>query len=129
MHYSSVLIVDDDPVFRTTLEAFFALHETKTVLHASEGAQAYAALSERQSIDLIVLDLNMPELDGIEFLALMKEHGLHVPLLVISSASEITIKSAVKLANAYGLNFLGAMSKPVDFEELRRVLKITKSAP
>ena len=126
MHYTSVFIVDDDPVFRTTLEAFLVLHGTKNVLHASEGAEAYASLSKGQSIDLIILDLNMPELNGIEFLALLKENKLNVPLLVISSAAAVTIKSAEALAKVYGLNFLGAMSKPVDFDELRTVLQLTK---
>ena len=126
VRYQSVLIVDDDPVFRTTIEAFFKSHGTSNVLQASEGAQAYSALSKGQVCDLVILDLNMPELDGIEFLELMKEHKITMPLLVISSAGRTAIKSAETLATVYGLNFLGAMSKPVDFDELRRVLKLTK---
>ena len=81
----TVLIVEDEPGMRAlyvrVLTAIgFAVRE------ASNGRQACRAL-ETDTVDLILTDLLMPEMDGIELLAWLRRNGMTVPVLMISGAN------------------------------------------
>jgi DNA-binding NtrC family response regulator len=78
-----VLIVDDDPVQRRLLEAMVARFGYQAIL--AEGGDAAAALltgPEAARVDCVVLDLVMPDLDGLGVLARMREAGLDIPVIV-----------------------------------------------
>jgi DNA-binding NtrC family response regulator len=78
-----VLIVDDDPVQRRLLEAMVQRFGYQTVL--AEGGDAAAALltgPDARKVDCVVLDLVMPDLDGLGVLARMREAGLDTPVIV-----------------------------------------------
>ncbi len=79
----SVLIVDDDPVQRRLLEAMVQRFGYRTLL--AEGGDAAAALltgPNSPRIDCVVLDLVMPDLDGLGVLARMREAGCDIPVVV-----------------------------------------------
>jgi DNA-binding NtrC family response regulator len=79
----TVLIVDDDPVQRRLLEAMVARFGYHSL--TAEGGDAAAALltgPNAASIDCVVLDLVMPDLDGLGVLARMREAGLDTPVIV-----------------------------------------------
>ena len=90
---STILVVEDDPqiqdLVRIALEC--AGHRVETV---SDGAEALARL-ERGRPDLIVLDLMLPNMNGIVFAEQLRERGLRgeVPLLVLSAASQVLYKA------------------------------------
>ena len=78
-----VLIVDDDPVQRRLLEAMVQRFGYRTLL--AEGGDAAARLlagAQATTVDCVVLDLVMPDLDGLGVLARMREAGLDTPVIV-----------------------------------------------
>ncbi len=78
-----VLIVDDDPVQRRLLEAMAQRFGYRTLL--AEGGDMAASLltgADRPPIDCVVLDLVMPDLDGLGVLARMREAGCDIPVIV-----------------------------------------------
>jgi DNA-binding NtrC family response regulator len=79
----TVLIVDDDPVQRRLLEAMVQRFGYQAIL--AEGGDAAAALltgPEAAKVDCVVLDLVMPDLDGLGVLARMREAGCAIPVIV-----------------------------------------------
>jgi DNA-binding NtrC family response regulator len=79
----TVLIVDDDPVQRRLVEAMVARFGYRTLL--AEGGDMAAALltgADAAKVDCVVLDLVMPDLDGLGVLARMRDAGLDTPVIV-----------------------------------------------
>jgi CheY-like chemotaxis protein len=120
--YTSILAVDDDPILLQVLTAFFAKYDITNVVTANNGIEATKLVVERDDIDLIVSDLHMPGADGIEFLDYLKGIGCRVPLVIVSSADKSAVMAAGVLATAYQLNFVGSLSKPIDFNKLASLL-------
>ena len=80
--HRSILIVDDDPQIRRLCRT--ALEETGYVVReAGNGKEALAAI-EGKSFDLIVLDLSMPDMDGFEFLKVVRGDSPKLKIIVIS---------------------------------------------
>jgi DNA-binding NtrC family response regulator len=79
----TILIVDDDPVQRRLLEAMVTRFGYEALV-AEGGDSALALLTDADAsrIDGVILDLVMPDLDGLGMLAKMREHGLRIPVIV-----------------------------------------------
>lgn len=111
--YQTVLIVDDDPITRQLLEAFARGAGALVTLQAENGSDAARLLKEQdRPFDLIFCDLEMPEMDGIEFLNHLKSISFQGAIAIISGAHRSVVESAAKLASLHGLNFLGRVKKP-----------------
>lgn len=82
-----VLLVDDDKIFVKILRD--TLHGKYDVNTANDGEEGLE-LVESFRPDLIVLDLQMPKVDGMEFMRQLKERNIHIPILVSSQLSDIT---------------------------------------
>jgi two-component system response regulator AtoC len=87
----NVLVVDDEASMRRVLEIMlkkmgFGVHS------AGNGREALAVLQE-QSVDLIITDLRMPEMGGLEFLSELKSRGIETPVIVMTAHG--TIDTAV----------------------------------
>ncbi len=112
---SSVLVVDDDPVQRRLLEAALTrLGHTPICLEGGEEALAFLAAPDAAGISAILLDLIMPDLDGMAVLAALKDRGSRIPVIVQTSQGSIdTVVSAMRAgANDF-------VVKPVSPERLR----------
>jgi DNA-binding NtrC family response regulator len=98
----TVLIVDDDPVQRRLLEAMVERFGYRTLL--AEGGDAAARLlagPQAANVDCVVLDLVMPDLDGLGVLARMREEGLDTPVIVQTAHSGIdNVVSAMRAGAA-----------------------------
>ncbi|GAB1421034.1 response regulator [Anaerolineales bacterium] len=107
---STILIVDDDDLSRTLLHNILKHHYE--VFTASNGHEAIEIL-DNQSIDLILLDIMMPYLNGFEVLSYVRTHTLftRLPVILISarSNSHDVVRGLQEGANDY-------ISKPIDFE-------------
>jgi DNA-binding NtrC family response regulator len=92
-----ILIVDDEPVQRRLLEAAVTRMGFEPVL-AEGGAAALNALESAQSgISVVILDLVMPDIDGMSVLAKMRERGIQVPVIVQTGQGGIdTVISAMR---------------------------------
>ena len=95
----TVLIVDDDPVQRRLLEAMVQRFGYQAV-SAEGGDAALKILGGSQPIDCVVLDLVMPDLDGLGVLARMREQGLDIPVIVQTAHGGIDNVVSVMRAGA-----------------------------
>ncbi len=117
-----VLIVDDDPIVRKLLGHYLNASGYETV-YASNGLEALDALV-REEVNLVLTDLNMPYMDGIELVKQMREDERlrGIPVLMVTTESDPKTK---ELALKSGVN--GYLTKPVTSEavttEARRLLK------
>jgi DNA-binding response OmpR family regulator len=109
----TVLVVDDDPVIQKLLEVNFAM-EGYQVETASDGAEALAAIASQRP-DVVVLDVMMPKVDGIEVVRRMKADATtaSVPVLLLSARAQAKdVSDGLEAgADAY-------MTKPFDPVEL-----------
>ena len=78
-----ILVVDDDKHTRRLLQAVLEA-ENYTVCTAADGMEALAVM-EREHIDLVVLDIMMPNMDGYEFTRTLRETQNNLPILMISA--------------------------------------------
>ncbi len=117
----SVLIVDDSPVMRGFIRRVMTLSgfEVGECLEASDGEEALDCLHER-SVDVILTDINMPKMNGEEFLRRLEtdERLRSVPTLVIS-----TDATKARILKMISLGAQGYMTKPFSPEALREELE------
>jgi two-component system sensor histidine kinase and response regulator WspE len=80
-----VLVVDDSPLTRELLVSLLE-HSGAEVVQAEDGAEALEVLS-RRSVDLVVTDLEMPKLDGLELTRRLKSHPVHraLPVIIVTT--------------------------------------------
>ncbi len=115
----SCLIVDDDPVFVAVLEQTLTDRGVEEVASAGDGQTGMAALAGRPSqIDVVVLDLNMPDSDGMGFLTSAAQLGYRGKIYLVSGEHSSILESAVRLARIHGLDCRQALAKPLDFDRL-----------
>src|SRR3954466_13727200 len=82
-----VLLVDDDPAIRRTVAAGLELEGFSVV--AASGGRAALEAAARVHPAVILLDLNMPDLDGLEVLKRLRDGGDQVPVCILSARDEI----------------------------------------
>jgi CheY-like chemotaxis protein len=119
------LIIDDDPVLCSILKESLAKIGMPDVIVSGDGEDAAWQFTEHEfSIGLILCDLNMPKLDGVEFADFLSERESHPAIVFITSAHDSVRKSAVALAKARKLNVLGSLKKPISIEQLSELLSL-----
>ena len=73
--------------------------------------------------DIITLDLQMPETDGVEFLRWLSSKECKSNILLISGMDNRTLSSSMDLGKHLGLNIIGTLQKPVQISEIKSILK------
>ena len=123
VHSDMVLVIDDDAIQREILSRILKLAGQANVITAANGNDALACMATHgASVGLVVCDLQMPGMDGMEVLRHIGESG-HRPAVIISSGTESRILASVELmVKAVGLNVLGSLPKPVSREAMNRLL-------
>jgi two-component system nitrate/nitrite response regulator NarL len=82
-----ILIVDDHPIYRKGLIALLDQMEQDTVLlQANEGAQALTLIAEHDDLDVVILDLAMPGMDGLRAIAKFGQLRPELPVIILSSS-------------------------------------------
>ncbi len=110
-----VLVVDDELMVQMLLEQFLTLegHEVEVV---SNGKEALARL-EASSYDLILTDVHMPQMDGIEFVRQVRSRGWCCPIVVMDSYPDLFLESG-SADEAFAV-----LAKPFDLWEVRQILQ------
>ncbi|HLJ18809.1 MAG TPA: response regulator, partial [Stellaceae bacterium] len=124
----SALIVDDDDFTRVTTRKALVRLGAGEIFEAAHGQEALDRLAEGPTIDVVVCDLNMPEVDGIETLRRLAELHLGHRIILASSADPRALRSAKEMAAHFGLKSLCAISKPITVTKLREALGETRPA-
>ena len=119
----SVLVVDDDDLQRQFLARLLARAGIGPLFWATNGRSAMETFrEEQQPIDVVVCDLLMPEMDGIEFLKQVSDEGFSPSIVISSGADEDTQREMEAVAHTHGLRVLGFIPKPVSVDALLTVL-------
>jgi DNA-binding LytR/AlgR family response regulator len=107
-----VLIVDDEPLAQDVLETYISRTPGLSLVGKCSNALEAFALLNRQPVDLMLLDINMPEMSGIEFLQALKR----APLTILTTAySEFAI-------TGFDLDVVDYLLKPFSFERFLRAI-------
>jgi two-component system chemotaxis response regulator CheY len=97
---NKVLVIDDSKLIHQMYRLVLMKYKNCVILDAMNGLEGLDILSKENGIDLILLDINMPIMNGIQFMEKLKKDGIyrHIPVVVISTEGkeEDTIR-AMKL--------------------------------
>ncbi len=106
----SILAVDDEPFNLDLIEAAFMDFENVEIINASDGFEALEQL-EKNDFDVVLLDISMPGMDGIEVLEKIKasDKTKHIPVLMVTANTE-------KESEVLALGATDFISKPYDIE-------------
>ena len=118
-----LLLVDDSPVERLAL-AHFLRGNGYRVDEAADGDAAILQLKHRQ-VDLLLLDLQMPDVDGFEVLSYVQEHRRSLPVILLSGMPPHKIQHKMNVLRERELPPL--MLKPIDPEQLLGMVELQLS--
>src|SRR5215207_2958861 len=111
----TVMVVEDHEFQRRTTLQMLANLGVGALLEAADGDAALALLSEA---DIIVCDLDMPGMDGVEFLRHVSVSRAGTAIVIVSGLDESVLRSAELTAREFGLEVLGAIRKPLTARRL-----------
>lgn len=112
-----VLIVEDDPMVAMINEQYVTRHKDFEVVGKCADGNTALEFLERQSVDLIVLDVFMPYIDGFEFLRRIRERQIPAEVIMVTAADERD-----SLREALHLGVVDYLVKPFTFERFRLAL-------
>ncbi len=118
-----ILLVEDDQVdVMTVKRALKEIHVTNPMVNMENGEEALKYLRAPDSAKpcIILLDLNMPIMNGIEFLQVVKQDARfkRIPVVVLTTSGEQQDK-----VNSFDLGVAGYMAKPVDYRQFVEVMR------
>ncbi len=106
---ATILITDDDPTLRAIAIELLAA-DGHRVLEAGDGDEALQIL-DTEAVDLLVLDMLMPNKDGLETILELRRRKTPIRILAISSGGSMNLDSLLRTAMVFGADRL--MSKPL----------------
>ena len=85
-----VLVIDDSALMRRVISDIINADDKLTVAKtANNGQEALDLLLQGMRVDIILVDINMPRMDGVQFLRELNKHRLQIPVLVVSSIAKV----------------------------------------
>jgi len=117
-----ILLIEDDAIEIMKLERTLSKIEVKhTIIKASNGEEALDFLKSGHKLpDIILLDLNMPRMSGIEFLDILKDDVIlqYLPTIILT-----TSENRADLLRCYQLGIAGYVIKPLKYEDYESRMK------
>ncbi|MFA5834120.1 MAG: sigma-54 dependent transcriptional regulator [Bacteroidota bacterium] len=114
-HSANILVADDENDFRMILQSFLVT-EGHTVTTAEDGADAINKLHEK-IFDLVLLDIRMPRVDGLEVLQFIKQQYIDTQVIILTAVDDVRI--AVECMKLGAFHFL---TKPYSVDELQSLV-------
>lgn len=112
----NILLIEDDTIevmkFNRVLKSLELNHR---VTEANNGEEALKILKEKEVIpDIIIMDLNMPKLNGLEFLAILKKDAIlkYIPAIILTTSN-----NHKDILEAYKIGVAGYILKPLKYDE------------
>ncbi len=120
---AKILFVDDEPDLESLISQRFRKKiraEKWQLFFAHNGVQALEKVKQHPDIDIIVTDLNMPEMDGLTLLSKLNQINLAFKTIVISAYGDMK-----NIRNAMNFGAFDFLTKPIDFQDLEITLNKT----
>ena len=113
----SLLITDDDRAFRETLQGVFEPQGFRTLL-AGDGEEALSIV-RNEEVHLLLLDMHMPKLTGLETLRRVKRFKSILPCILLSAQMDDLLIEQARLAQAFSV-----LAKPVTMRQITGVVRV-----
>ena len=111
-----ILLIEDDMIEVMKLNRSISkLEMNHKIIEANNGEEALKLLSKKDNLpDIILLDLNMPKINGIEFLSILKSDDIlkHIPTIILTTSN-----NQKDLIACYEIGIAGYVLKPLKYEE------------
>ena len=129
MIFTNALIIDDDPIFRLVAEDALRALDVETVSVAVDGVEGLQSIVDADvAYDLIICDLQMPNLDGVSVVRELANINFPGALIIASSEADAVISAVQRMAIMVGIRILGALKKPLTVEGLKQLLRQARHA-
>ena len=112
----NILLVDDEPHYRILLNKFLDAYSNLTIIEAENGRDAINQMS-KFDFDLIISDVNMPEMDGIEMLDEMNKQEIQIPLIFVTA-----LEDSDQIIEAFKKGAINVLKKPYEIKFVKSVL-------
>ena len=113
----NVLVVEDDPMVAQLHEHYLSQIKGFQLCDVANNGDMALKLLSKKSYDLLILDIFMPTMDGLQLLARIREHGFDVDVIIVSAAND---KDKIKQASRLGA--VDYIIKPFEFERFNLAL-------
>ena len=119
-----ILVIEDHNFQRKAVVHMLHSLSVGEVWQANNGKKALEMIRAEQTrpIDIVMCDLDMPEMDGMEFFRHLAQEQPGISTIILSGMDGALITTVEKMANSYGLHLLGAVEKPLSLEQLETLL-------
>ncbi len=107
-----ILIIDDDSAVRATVRHLLE-RAGYEIIEAADGREGSRMLD---GVDLVITDLLMPEVDGVDLLGMIRRQGLTLPVIAMSGGGKVDSKSYLDVARALGA--FATIAKPFELDHL-----------
>lgn len=118
---TQILVVEDEPSFQKMLKQYFR-HQIKEqkyeFIFAENGKEALKEILENQQINLAIVDIKMPQIDGLELLTIMNYINLKIDTIVISAYGDME-----KIRKAMNEGVFDFLTKPFELEVLEKAIE------
>lgn len=115
-----LLLIDDEPALADFMAS--AAVESGFNPQVTEQDEDFRAAFISERPDVVVVDLGMPGMDGVELIRFLADQQYSGPVLIFSGFDRRVLESAFRLGEALGLKMVGPIEKPVRFEVLEQML-------
>lgn len=106
-----ILLVDDDSIFLSSLAEMLRLTDRNFAVFTAENGEQAVAIMDTMPIDLLITDLRMPVMDGLELTLRTAENHPEIPVVVMSACGPVSATTEFGMDVPY-------LDKPVDIPEL-----------
>lgn len=127
MSQPRLLLIDDEPALASFVANAAAMSGFEPIITSDDGL--FREQFHAEIPGMVVLDLGMPGMDGVELLRFLSAESFKGPVLIISGFDRRILESAFRLGEALGLKMIGPLEKPVRLEALEAVLREHRPAP
>jgi CheY-like chemotaxis protein len=114
----SILLVDDEKNFLLSLADMLRANEDEFSIKTAANGKSAAQIIDNEQVDLVVTDLNMPEMDGFELMAHISQVNSNLPVIAMTAYGTPEMESRLRNMGAFQY-----IEKPIDFDSLLHKIK------
>lgn len=126
----NILVVEDDDFQRRLVVEMLNSLDVRSIHEAGNGKEAIEVIRDKSGrpVDIVLCDLNMPEMDGLEFLRHLGQGHHNVAIVIVSALDSKLLLSAGKMTKMHGIKLLGIIEKPIMLGQIKELLEKFKRA-